>query len=167
MGTFDSPPICLRHLHRNSGDRRHTHAPPPGPLLRGLGVGGPWFTVKPLSDKSYPKHRAVSEYCPACVSHVGLSTKLATGPYSDNLLNRTRNPSEPYLDKEIPLRSFEAVALLVGFPSRNPPKIGTFTDFNLNSALLLISHALPKEVFRKRKGGSLLKGPFISRTSNS
>ena len=44
----------------------------------------------------------VSEYCSARVSHVVLSTKQATEPYSDNLLNRTRNPSEPYSDKEIP-----------------------------------------------------------------
>ena len=35
---------------------------------------------------------------------VGLSTKPATQPYSDSLLNRTRSPSKPYLDKEIPLR---------------------------------------------------------------
>ena len=48
--------------------------------------------------------RKVSEYCSACVSRVGLSTKQATEPYSDNLVNRTRNPSEPYSDKEIPLR---------------------------------------------------------------
>ena len=48
--------------------------------------------------------RTVSEYCSDRVSHVGLSTKQATEPYSDNLLNRTRNPSEPCSDKDIPLR---------------------------------------------------------------
>ena len=46
----------------------------------------------------------VSEHCSACVSRVGLSTKQATEPYSDNLLNGTQNPSEPYSDKEVPLR---------------------------------------------------------------
>ena len=46
----------------------------------------------------------VSEYCSARVSHVGLSTRQATEPYSDNLLNRTQNPSELHSDKEIPLR---------------------------------------------------------------
>ena len=48
--------------------------------------------------------RMVSQCCSACVSRVGLSTKQATELYSDNLLNRTRNTSEPYSDKEIPLR---------------------------------------------------------------
>ena len=48
--------------------------------------------------------RPVSEYCSARVSRVGLSTEQATEPYSDNLLSRTRNPSEPYSDKEIPFR---------------------------------------------------------------
>ena len=48
--------------------------------------------------------RTVSGYCSACVSHDGLSTKKTTEPYSDNLLNRTRNASEEYLDNEIPLR---------------------------------------------------------------
>ena len=38
----------------------------------------------------------VSEYC----SRVGISTRYAAEPYSDNLLNRTWNPSEPYSDKE-------------------------------------------------------------------
>ena len=42
----------------------------------------------------------VSEYCSARVYRVGLSTKQATELYSDNLLNRTRKPSEPYSDKE-------------------------------------------------------------------
>ena len=37
--------------------------------------------------------------------NVGLSTKQATEPYSDHLLNRTWNPSELYSDKEIPFRS--------------------------------------------------------------
>ena len=68
--------------------------------------------------------QTVSEYCSACVSRVGLSSKQGTEPYSDKLLNHTRNPSEPYSDKEIPLRrTSEAVALLVGLPSENPPKI--------------------------------------------
>ena len=34
----------------------------------------------------------VSEHCSARVSRAGLSTKQATEPYSDDLLNRTRNP---------------------------------------------------------------------------
>ena len=38
------------------------------------------------------------------VSRVGLSTRWATEPYSDNPLNRTRNPSELYSDIETPLR---------------------------------------------------------------
>ena len=56
--------------------------------------------------KTTPKilFRTVSEYCSACVSHVGLSTKQATEPYLDNLLNRTRTTSEPYSDKENPFR---------------------------------------------------------------
>ena len=75
--------------------------------------------------------RTVSEYCSARVSRVVLSTKQATEPYSDNLFNRTRTPSETHSDDEIPLKkSFEAVALLVGFSTGNPPKIGTFTASN-------------------------------------
>ena len=48
--------------------------------------------------------RTVFEYCSACVSGVGLSTKQATEPYSDNLLSRTQNLSELHSDKEIGLR---------------------------------------------------------------
>ena len=50
-------------------------------------------------------HRTVSEYS---------SARGATEPYPDDLLNRTRNPSEPYSDKEFPLedKSFEAVCFL-------------------------------------------------------
>ena len=53
--------------------------------------------------------------------------------------NRTRTtsstvletPSEPYSDKEIPLRrALRRFALLVGFSTGNPPKIGTFTAWN-------------------------------------
>ena len=49
--------------------------------------------------------RTVSVHCSARVSRVGLrlSTKQVTEPYSDNLLNRTWNPSEPHSDKEVPL----------------------------------------------------------------
>ena len=47
---------------------------------------------------------AVSEYCSACVSHAGPSTKQATELYSDNLPSRTRNLSEPYSGKEIPCK---------------------------------------------------------------
>ena len=76
-------------------------------------------------------NRTVSEYCSARVSRVGLSTKQATEPYSDNLLNRTRNLSEPYSDKEIPLRrALRRFAFLVGLSTGNPPKIGTFTAWN-------------------------------------
>ena len=85
-------------------------------------------TILPFSCCPF---RTVSEYCSACVSHVGLSTKQATEPFSDKLLNRIRNPSEPYSDKEIPVRLvFEAVAFLVGFSTGNPPKNGTFTAGN-------------------------------------
>ena len=45
------------------------------------------------------------------------STVLGTPP------NRTRT-------KKFPLEAFEAVALLVGFSTGNPPKIGTFTAWN-------------------------------------
>ena len=45
----------------------------------------------------------MSEYCSALVSRVGLSTKQATEPYADILLNRARSPFEPYSDKEFPL----------------------------------------------------------------
>ena len=60
--------------------------------------------------------RTVSVYCSACAFRVGLSTKQATGPYSD---------------KGITLRrALRPIALLVGFPSENPPKIGTITAWN-------------------------------------
>ena len=75
--------------------------------------------------------RTVSEYCSACVSHVGLSAKQATEPYSDNLLNRTRNPSESYSDKEIVVKTtLRLVAFLVAFSTGNPPKIDAFTTWN-------------------------------------
>ena len=45
--------------------------------------------------------RVVSKCCSACLSHIGLSTEYATEPCSDDLLNGTRNPSEPYSDKEL------------------------------------------------------------------
>ena len=61
-------------------------------------------TCENRTCENWPSHRTVSEYCSVRVSHVGLSTKQATEPYSDNLLNRTRNPCELYLDKEVPLR---------------------------------------------------------------
>ena len=48
--------------------------------------------------------RMVSEYCSACVSCVGLSTKQAAEPYSDNLLNRTRNPLNRTRTKKLPLK---------------------------------------------------------------
>ena len=54
--------------------------------------------------------------------------------------NRTvlGQPPQPYSEalrtvlgqRDSPWKSFEAVALLVGFPSGNPPKIGTFTAWN-------------------------------------
>ena len=37
--------------------------------------------------------RTLSGYCSACVSRVGLSTKQATEPYSDKVVNCTRNPA--------------------------------------------------------------------------
>ena len=77
--------------------------------------------------------KTVSEYCSARVPRVGLSNKQATEPYSDNLLSCTRNPSEPYSDKEIPLRrALRRFASLVGLSTGNPPKIGTFTAWNLS-----------------------------------
>ena len=71
----------------------------------------------------------VSEYCSACVSRVGF--------FSTN--NRTVLGQPPQLYSEplqtvlgrgnSPEKSFEAVALLVGFPSENPLKInGTFIE---------------------------------------
>ena len=61
--------------------------------------------------------------CSARVSCVGL---FDWEPYSD-LLNRTRNPSKPYSDKEIPpQKSSEVVALPVGFSPGNPPKLPDF-----------------------------------------
>ena len=57
----------------------------------------------PLSN-ALKVHDMSDEGNEKCVSHVGLSTEQATEPYSDNLFNRTRNPSEPYSDKGIPLR---------------------------------------------------------------
>ena len=74
--------------------------------------------------------RTVSEYCSARVSRVGLSTKSATEPYSDNLLNRTRNTSEPYSDKEIPLRRALRRLLVSWVLNWNPPKIRIFTTWN-------------------------------------
>ena len=47
-------------------------------------------------------------------------------PYPDNLVNRTRNPFEPYSDKEIPLRrALRRFALLVGLSTGNAPKTDT------------------------------------------
>ena len=62
------------------------------------------FKFLAIFDANVSRIRTVSEYCLARVSRVGLSTKQATEPYSDNLLNRTWNPSEPYSDKEIAFR---------------------------------------------------------------
>ena len=85
----------------------------------------------PSLSKRQALGKMVSEYCSARVSRVGLSAKQTTEPYSDNLLNRTRSPSEPYSDKEIPLRrALRRFAFLVGFSTGNPPKIGTFTAWN-------------------------------------
>ena len=75
------------------------------------------------------KTRTVSKYCSARVSHVGLSTKQATELYSDNLLNRTRNPSEPAVlgqRNSPPRRALRRFAVLVGLSTGNPPKIGAF-----------------------------------------
>ena len=56
--------------------------------------------------------------------------KQATEPYSDNLLNRTRSPSEPYLDKEISFRRALRDCFGFGFSTGNPPKTDTFTTRN-------------------------------------
>ena len=65
--------------------------------------------------------RALFGPCFLCWS----STKQATEPYSDNLLNRTRNPSEPYSDKEIPFRrASRRFAFLVGFSTGIHRKLG-------------------------------------------
>ena len=61
-----------------------------------------WEIRRAMPDSGF--NRTVSEYCSARVSRVGLSTKQATEPYSDNLLNCTRNPSELCSDKATPLR---------------------------------------------------------------
>ena len=72
--------------------------------------------------------RAVSEYCSACVSRVGLSTKQATEPHTTS---STILGTPPYSDEEIPVRrALRPVALLVGFSTGNPPKIETFTAWN-------------------------------------
>ena len=62
----------------------------------------------------------------------GLSAQQATELYSDNLLNCTRNPSKTYSGKDIPLRrAFEAIALLVGFSTGNPPQFWNFYRLEL------------------------------------
>ena len=65
------------------GTKTGTRVPSPKP---------PFYETALLSPS---EHRTVSEYCSARVSHVGLPTKQATEPYSDNLLNRTRTKKLP------------------------------------------------------------------------
>ena len=79
--------------------------------------------------------RALSEYCSACVSRVGLKDvfQLSKQQYLTRTTFSTvlRTPPNPYSDKEIPLRrALGAVALLVDFSTGNPSKIGTFTAGN-------------------------------------
>ena len=93
----------------------------------------PHHKFRPFFCPLFPMlpYRTVSEYCSTRASRVGLSTEQATEPYSDNLLNHTRNLSEPYSDKEIPLRRpLRRFAFLVGLSTGNPPKIGTFAAWN-------------------------------------
>ena len=88
------------------------------------------FCLPPISQPQrlhilVSSNRTVSEYCSVCISRVGLSTKQAAEPYSDNLLNRTWNPSEPYSDKEIPLRrALRRFAFLAGFSLGIHRKLG-------------------------------------------
>ena len=73
----------------------------------------------------------VSEYSSACVSSVGLSAKHATEPYLDNLLNRTRNPSEPYSDKESLLEELWGnCSVSWALEWESTPKTGTFTAWS-------------------------------------
>ena len=96
-----------------------------------------------LENRRTALTRTVSEYCSARVSHVGLSTKKKTEPYSDNPLNRTRNPSEPYSDKETPLRrALRRFAVLVGLSTGNPPKI--VKNGLLQKSKGNFSHRVPK-----------------------
>ena len=88
------------------------------------------------SVNTNPRARRVLGRCPRCcsarVSRVGLSEiqkSTQQKPSSDNLLNRSRNPSGPYSDKAIPL-SFETVALLLGLSTGSPPKVVSFTAWS-------------------------------------
>ena len=117
---FPASRPCFKGLHQES-----SHEPGSSDAVRELSREPAMFQIGNCS-------RTVSEYCSARVSRVGLSTKQATEPYSDNPVNRTRNPSEPYSDKEIALRrALRRFAFLVGFSIiGNPPKTGTFTAWN-------------------------------------
>ena len=112
----------------------------------------------------------------ARVSRFGLSTKQATEPHSDNLLNRTRNLSEPYFDKEILLRrTLRRFAFLVGLSTGNPPKIGTFPAWNrtrnrtrtpseTNPVLLLLTIFLKtSKKDRATPKGALRKDSFVAK----
>ena len=75
--------------------------------------------------KHFCVFRTVSEYCSAeyvfpvlVFQQSKQQNRTRTTP-----LNRTRNPSEPYSDKETPLRrALRRFAFLVGFSTGNPPK---------------------------------------------
>ena len=75
----------------------------------------PRDTPVPLSTSPW------SKYCSVRISRVGLSTKQATEPYSGNILNHTETPPNCTQTKNFPLEELEAVALVVGLPSVNPP----------------------------------------------
>ena len=84
----------------------------------------------------------------------------------DDLLDRTRNPSEPYSDKEIPFRgtsrSFEVLGLtmLVGLPSGNPPKIATFQLGTKTIKTISTTEIFPlwPPIFFGKKSSSLEQG---------
>ena len=90
--------------------------------------------------------RMVPEYCSACVSRVVHSTKQAAEPYSDNLFNCTVLGQRDSLEK-----SFEAIVLLVGFPSRNPPTVRTFTAWSRTRNRTRTPPELFKPQTRERK----------------
>ena len=101
----DCKPVCF-------------HAPTPSPLR---------------SSSSLAPHIG---QCPSTLrpafSMLVFSTKKATEPYSDNLLNRARNPSKPYSDKETPLRrASRRLPCELLSQSGNPrKKKGTYTTWN-------------------------------------
>ena len=118
----------------------------PGPPIHLLAHHGPHI------QRKMGVTRTVSEYCSARVSRVGLSSKQAPEPYSDNLLNRTWNPSEPYSDKEIPFRrALRRLHCSLGSQLGIPQKLGLSPLGTVHATVLghLLSHIL-KDCHKKR-----------------